>query len=190
MDLGCGRGKSLHVARSVLPWATLIGIDIHPDLIASAARNLGVGGAQCPQSDEGQPSYVCSQPKLKLLLSDVNDVQYSTLLAAFDVILVFNKNSFDRHTTKNTVDLIMGCSQGKKVFYIYNNPVFEDLFEGFPLVFQMSGWHKNWNTKVFQLSSLPPAVAAICIIVTLHGPVRPHWPDPRCPRAPAGNRLK
>lgn len=41
LDLGCGRGKALHVARSTLQHVTLVGVDLHPILLADAAKNLG-----------------------------------------------------------------------------------------------------------------------------------------------------
>ena len=33
LDLGCGRGKALHITRSVLQHITLIGIELHPELL-------------------------------------------------------------------------------------------------------------------------------------------------------------
>jgi len=137
LDLGCGRGKSLHVARSCLKHFNLLGIDINPILIKDAAQNLGVG--------EG--SYL--KAKQVLIAGNVNDVDYGELLSPYDVIVVFNKNSFDKRTTENTKKLIGDASIGKTLFYIYNNPVFENIFAKDTCVFEMRGWHKNWNTKVF-----------------------------------------
>jgi SAM-dependent methyltransferase len=150
LDLGCGRGKALHVARSVLQHASLIGIDLHPNLLADAGRNLGLGvtGEERKIKIGG---YIVDTPKIKLILNNVNDVSYDTVLSPYDAVIVFNKNSFDKHTTENTLAKIVSACRGKSVFYIYNNPVFEASFEKFPCVFEMTGWHKNWNTKVFKI---------------------------------------
>ena len=153
IDLGCGRGKSLHVARSVLQHITVMGIDLIPLLLMDAAKNLGIK-AQAAGSESELLSLGehYGGTKVKLIASNVNDADYESLLSAHDVIIVFNKNSFDKHTTENTLDQIRQCSSGKKIFYIYSNPVFEDSFGEFKCIFGMSGWHKNWNTKVFEIS--------------------------------------
>ncbi|MDX2224348.1 MAG: class I SAM-dependent methyltransferase [Rhodospirillaceae bacterium] len=148
LDLGCGRGKALHVARSMLQHATLIGMDLHPALLKDAARNLGLtgptNGARLARGD------VIDAPKIKLICNDVNAVDYAALLASFDVIVAFNKNSFDLATTERTLRLLRSAAGAKKwLFYVYSNPVFEHLFAGDHCVFTMTGWHKNWNTKVF-----------------------------------------
>lgn len=153
LDLGCGRGKALHVARSVFQHISVLGIDLNPLLLADAAKNLGI----MPQSTGTAPNQISlgawyGDRKEKLNASNVNDVDYETLLSPYDVILVFNKNSFDKYTTENTLDLIRRCSTGKKIFYIYSNPVFEASFSEFSCIFCMSGWHKNWNSKVFDIS--------------------------------------
>ncbi len=75
------------------------------------------------------------------------------MLASFDVVIIFNKNSFDRATTENTLELIKQASPKKSVFYIYSNPVFEASFQDYKCIFEMQGWHKNWNTKVFLISA-------------------------------------
>jgi SAM-dependent methyltransferase len=150
LDLGCGRGKALHVARAVLQHVSLIGIDLHPKLLADAGENLGftVSGAEGP----GKPGYILDAPKAKLVLKNVNDVPYDIVLAPYDVVIAFNKNSFDRQTTEGTLGKIAAACKGKSAFYVYNNPVFEESFKNYSCVFEMTGWHKNWNTKTFRIS--------------------------------------
>lgn len=145
LDLGCGRGKALHVARSVLQHITILGIDLNTHLLEDAAKNLNVNGHAAGAERQ-------NNAKLKLIASNANGVDYETLLSPYDAILVFNKNSFDKKTTENTLDRIRQCTIGKTVFYIYSNPVFEASFGEFPCVYSMSGWHKNWNSKVFAIS--------------------------------------
>jgi SAM-dependent methyltransferase len=137
IDLGCGRGKALHVARAVMQHVSLIGVDLHPDLLNDAARNLGVASHKTP--------------KVKLILSDVNAVDYAATLASFDVVIAFNKNSFDKATTENTLAKLKDACKGKALFYVYNNPVFSESFAAYQCIFDMSGWHKNWNTKTFRI---------------------------------------
>jgi SAM-dependent methyltransferase len=123
LDLGCGRGKSLHVARGTLLHLNLVGVDVHPQLLRDAAFNLGVIGKT---TDTPEPFAGCSclDQKVELRCANVLDVDYAALLAKFDVVLVFNKNSFDKATTARTLELIRAATVGKDVFYIYNNPVF------------------------------------------------------------------
>ncbi|HSV30200.1 MAG TPA: hypothetical protein VLL76_11610, partial [Candidatus Omnitrophota bacterium] len=90
--------------------------------------------------------------KLKLIRSNVNDVDYGALLAPYDVVIVFNRNSFDKKTTEQTLNKVKEACQGKTFFYVYSNPVFEASFAGHECVFAMQGWHKGWNTKVFKVS--------------------------------------
>lgn len=153
MDLGCGSGKVLHIGRSIVHHATMIGIDLHPALLAQAARNLGVPSAEGPQEHlSGAGCLRYSGPKAKLILGNVSDTPYEDVLAPFDVVIVHNKNSFDKKTTAATLSRIKQACADKALFYLYNNPVFEDLFVAYPCVFEMHGWHKNWNAKVFRVS--------------------------------------
>jgi SAM-dependent methyltransferase len=153
IDLGCGSGKVLHIGRSIIHHATMIGVDLHPGLLAQAAQNLGVPSDEGLQKDLSNS--VCLRyngSKTKLILGNVGDIPYEDLLAPFDVVIVHNKNSFDKKTTASTLSRITHACTAKALFYLYNNPVFEDLFTAYPCVFQMHGWHKNWNAKVFRVS--------------------------------------
>ncbi len=142
VDLGCGRGKSLHVAKSNLQHITIIGIELNEILLNDARINL-------TSKETGQNT--CHSTKSSFILANVNDVDYSKLLKDFDVVIVFNKNSFDKNTTLNTFTMIKQACKSKSLFYIYSNPVFEDLFQKYECVFSMKGWHKNWNTKTFKI---------------------------------------
>lgn len=154
LDLGCGRGKALHVAKfKALQHATTVGIDLHPGLLEDAARNLRVDPDRIERDEKGIVSV--DAPKVQLRRSNVLEVDYAQLLSDFDVVIVFNKNSFDREVTEETLKKITDACHDKALFYIYNNPVFDSLFEDdFEAVFSMSGWHKNWNTKVFRKQEL------------------------------------
>ncbi len=154
LDLGCGRGKALHVARRVLHHATIIGVDLHADLLRSAASNLRL---PVLYKTDGQPkneTYIANESKEKLLCGNVNNVSYDEMLNKFDALIILNKNSFDKYTTENTIKKIRDACNGKSVFYVYSNPVFEALLKGYACIFKMRGWHKNWNTNVFDISPL------------------------------------
>jgi SAM-dependent methyltransferase len=142
IDLGCGRGKALHVAKSMLQHVTPIGVELNTSLLADAKKNL--------KSVRVTPS----DSKSIFVNSNVNDVDYDDLLSDFDVVIVFNKNSFDKATTENTLNKVMAACKGKSLFYVYSNPVFEDSFKAHDCIFSMKGWHKNWNTKTFKLNEL------------------------------------
>lgn len=140
IDLGCGRGKALHIAKSNLQHVTTIGVELNSVLINDAKINLTKLGEK-------------AEIKQDFVEANVNDVDYNALLSKFDVVIVFNKNSFDKETTKNTLEKIKAACVGKDLFYIYSNPVFERLFKDYNEIFSMSGWHKNWNTKVFEVQT-------------------------------------
>lgn len=150
IDLGCGRGKALHVARSVMQHVSLVGVDLNFELLMSAWNNLGCN------NNLNKPSDAHFRDKLNQVdfyNFNVNDVNYLSILKPFDVVIVFNKNSFDRNTTKGTLAAIAEATKDKDVFYIYNNPVFESSFGQFDCIFTMDNWHKNWRTKVFQIQA-------------------------------------
>ena len=65
IDLGCGRGKALHVARSTLQHVTTIGVELNEILLTDAKNNL----EQFNQPD-----------KTQFLYSNVNNVDYKNLL--------------------------------------------------------------------------------------------------------------
>ncbi len=153
MDLGCGRGKSLHVAGSTHQHLTLLGVDISQMLLMDAAINLGWKDSIPPCGEQVfTTSLRGHSAQARLVCSDVNDVNYNDLLAPYDVVVAFNKNSFGRKTTQNTAKKIRRASAGKSLYYIYSNPVLEEVFANDTCIFVMRGWHKNWNTKVFQMS--------------------------------------
>lgn len=129
IDLGCGRGKALHVARSVLPEAELIGIDLHAGLLKQARKNLGIGP--------------------ELIHADVLAVDYRKLLDPFRAVVAFNKNSFSMEVTAAVVDKLRDAIRGRG-FMIYNNPLYGSLFDD-PHIWQATGWHKNLRTKVWTL---------------------------------------
>lgn len=150
MDLGVGRAKSLHIARSMMQHVNLMGVELEASLVRDAAKNLRMTS----QKDIDPLTHELSDTNLRIRLvhRDVNDVDYGALLKANDVIIVFHKNSFDMATTGSTLNKIIEGCPGKKIFYIYNNPVFESLLAKYPCIFQMSGWHKSWKTKVFEVA--------------------------------------
>jgi len=153
IDLGCGRGKSLHIAGLMQEHLTLLGVDISQALLMDAAKNLGWKDPTPPcDAQIFTASLPSHSARACLIRSDVNDVNYNDLLTPYDVVVAFNKNSFDRKTTKNTAENIREASAGKSLFYIYSNPVFEEIFANDTCIFNMSGWHKNWNTKIFQMA--------------------------------------
>jgi hypothetical protein len=141
--------------------ATLIGVDVHPALVACAVRNFGLplpASADEYGAYTGKIEFYADTAKLKLLVGSVSDVAYDDLLAPYDVVIIHNKNSFNQKTTVATLESIRRACAGKTLFYFYNNPVFEEIFSDFPCVFQMKGWHKNWNAKIFKVATSPKFV--------------------------------
>lgn len=148
LDLGSGCGKALHVAQSKMQHSTLIGIDLNLKLLSIAKKNLRLNG------DENRENGIYAEDKARkiyLIHQNINNVDYQSLLRQYDVVIVFNKNSFDKQTTKKTLDLIINATEGKNIFYLYNNPVFENLFDQFQSILVMTGWHKNWNSRLYKL---------------------------------------
>ena len=68
------------------------------------------------------------------------------------VIIVHNKNSFSKEITKNNLNAWRNLSLKlkKKIFYIYSNPEFSELFTE-ELIFRTEGWHKNYNINLYKL---------------------------------------
>lgn len=68
------------------------------------------------------------------------------------VIIVHNKNSFSKEITKNNLHVWRKLSfkLKKKIYYIYSNPEFSELFTE-ELIFRTEGWHKNYNINLYKL---------------------------------------
>ena len=68
------------------------------------------------------------------------------------MLIIHNKNSFDKEITKKSLDKFVSISSKfKSVFYIYSNPEFLDCFDDFKLISSVTGWHKNFNINLYQI---------------------------------------
>ncbi len=150
IDLGAGRGKTMHIAKKCIQHLTTIGVDLNGSLLDDAAKNLGFSEPTdfCNKDTDIEDSAI----KSRLIKKDVNHVDYTDILEPYDTVIVFNKNSFDKKTTENTLDLIKKACSEKHLFYVYSNPVFQESFGDAQRIFHMNGWHKNWNTDVFKIN--------------------------------------
>ena len=76
----------------------------------------------------------------------------NNLLNNGGMLIIHNKNSFDKEITKKSLDKFVSISSKfKSVFYIYSNPEFLDCFDDFKLISSVTGWHKNFNINLYQI---------------------------------------
>tara|TARA_Y100001958_G_C21155767_1_gene490836 strand:+ start:445 stop:1134 length:690 start_codon:yes stop_codon:yes gene_type:complete len=86
----------------------------------------------------------------------VEEIDYQKTIDKFSlkdfVIIVHNKNSFSKEITKNNLHVWRNLSfkLKKKIYYIYSNPEFSELFTE-ELIFSTEGWHKNYNINLYKL---------------------------------------
>jgi len=134
IDLGVGKGKPCIIAAKQFERCRIVGVDLSQDLLDIADRNLTKIGAD-----------------FALLCSDVRDVDYAGLFREYDHIVVHNKNSFDKKITGEVLQKIDAAKGGKNVFYVYNNPIYKDLFDGKELLLSLTGWHKNHMLNLYRV---------------------------------------
>lgn len=87
IDLGCGKGKVCHISRGLFPRAKIFGIDLHPKVVEIAKKNL-------------------EKTDITIINKNVLEVDYKKLLSGADAVVVFNKISFDKVTTIQSLELI------------------------------------------------------------------------------------
>lgn len=134
IDLGVGKGKPCIIAAQQFSDCAIMGVDLSPELLAICRRNLAQYGQ-----------------RVTLLQANVLDVEYDRLFQGYDTVIVHNKNSFDAAITGAVLEKILAAKGEKAVFYIYNNPVYKDLFTGQELLFARDGWHKNHRLHLYRL---------------------------------------
>ncbi|RMG40282.1 MAG: methyltransferase domain-containing protein [Candidatus Dadabacteria bacterium] len=135
IDLGVGKGKPCIIAAKQLKDCRIVGVDLSSELLSICESNLKA----------------CGVSNFKLIQQNVLEVDFNELFDGFDTVIVHNKNSFDKAITGKTLASIEGAKAGKTVYYIYNNPVYRELFEGKELLFQLNGWHKNHVLHLYRL---------------------------------------
>ncbi len=134
IDLGTGKGKPCIIASKYLKGCTLIGIDLSQELLDVCKKNLTVCGAD-----------------FTLTRQNVLDTDFTHLFRGYDTVIIHNKNSFDKSITDKVLQNIEAAKNDKTVFYIYNNPIYKELFEDKELLFCLKGWHKNKMLNLYRL---------------------------------------
>ncbi len=132
IDLGTGKGKPMIVAWQILG-CKVIGVELSGEILEVCRKNL----------DHCKADY-------ELICGDVLNVDYKKMFQGYDTVIVHNKNSFDRTITAKTLELIQQAKTGS-LFYIYNNPLYKELFAGKEVILTVDGWHKNWRTNLYRL---------------------------------------
>jgi SAM-dependent methyltransferase len=116
IDLGCGKGRALFVARS-FPFATLTGVELSPGLAQAARRNARRAEARRP----GPPISIVT-----------GDATAPTLPQDGDLVL-FLYNPFRRAQTEKLVRHLTPAARGaRRVFVILENPVHGITFDSEP----------------------------------------------------------
>lgn len=92
------------------------------------------------------------------LYGKVEEYEYQSLLSEKNlldndnILIIHNKNSFDKEITKKSLNKFVEISSKfKSVFYIYSNPEFLDCFDSFQLSNKITGWHKNFNINLYRI---------------------------------------
>jgi SAM-dependent methyltransferase len=129
IDLGCGKGKVLFLAKMKFPFKKVVGIEYCEDIYKVACRNL-------------------DKLKLKdthILLGDA--AQFNEYE---DDCIVYIYNSFDEKIAQKVRENIE--AKIKNCILIYNNPIHEEVFEGWDKVSINKRWHENWTTNIYRWS--------------------------------------
>ncbi len=134
VDLGVGKGKPCVIANRYLKGCKNVGIDLSEKLLEICRSNLEKCGAA-----------------FELIQENVLNIDYSNIFNDFDQIVIHNKNAFDKSITAGSLKAILYHKSNKKIFYVYNNPIYKDLFKNKPLLFQHDGWHKNHRLHIYEL---------------------------------------
>ncbi len=135
IDLGTGKGKPCIIASKQIPDCKLIGIDISEYLLAVCRNNLER----------------IQNKNFHLYCEDVLDTDFRLLFSKEETIVIHNKNSFDQKITKKTLENILDSKREKDVYYIYNNPVYDEIFRDVELILKLTGWHKNHNINLYKI---------------------------------------
>ena len=111
LDLGCGKGRALIVA-SEMPFRRIIGVEILPELVSAARRNV----ARVHKSYPARPRIVIQQ----------GDASHPDWPAG--PVVVFLYHPFD-HSLVQVLKDHMKSKSRDETFVIYENPVHGDIFD-------------------------------------------------------------
>lgn len=139
-DLGTGYGKPLLILNNFIKKNNfLIGVELDKSFEKIFKNNI---------NKYNKNNWFINK---KVEEADYQKTIYKFSLKDF-VIIVHNKNSFSKEITKNNLNIWRNLSSklNKKIYYIYSNPEFSDLFTE-ELIFKTEGWHKNYNINLYKL---------------------------------------
>ncbi len=115
IDLGCGKGRALAVA-SELPFRSLIGLELSPDLVRVARANAGIIGRRHPD-----------RTPIEVLQGDASQ----PAIAGPTVLMLFH--SFGPALVARLLDVIEAAARaGTPVLLVYLNPVHGHLADARP----------------------------------------------------------
>lgn len=134
VDLGVGKGKPCIIAAKIFSHCHVVGVDLSQQLLDICRKNL----QKCAADFE-------------LLCKDVRDVDYAGLFSAYETVVIHNKNSFDKAITAEVLKKIEAAKGNRDLFYVYNNPVYRDIFQGKERMFTLDGWHKNRRLDIYRV---------------------------------------
>ncbi|TSC80432.1 MAG: hypothetical protein G01um101425_86 [Candidatus Peregrinibacteria bacterium Gr01-1014_25] len=134
IDLGVGKGKPCVIAAKAFRGSRIVGVDLSQELLDICRKNLAAFSSD-----------------VELLCADVRHVDYASLMKDYDTVIIHNKNSFDQTITGEVLRKIESAKGNKNVFYVYNNPVYKEVFGAREPLFALTGWHKNLKVNLYRV---------------------------------------
>jgi SAM-dependent methyltransferase len=116
VDLGCGKGRALAVAR-VFPFARILGVEMNPRLVAAARRNAAIIRRAGPGA-----------PPIEIVCGDASAPAPVTGDAVFFLYHPFGEASM----TRLCANLAARAEPSRRLFVIYENPVHGHVFDAEP----------------------------------------------------------
>ena len=136
MDLGCGKGKVLCVWSAMFKDSpktpSFIGIEYSEHLISVCKRNLNIVKGK----------------NVELLHTDVAKLSFDD---EFVHRVIYMYNPFDEKILRK----VLSNLRKPGTFIIYNNPVFDQIFQefGFARIKNKLGWHPNSSYSIYEYRS-------------------------------------
>jgi SAM-dependent methyltransferase len=125
VDLGCGKGRALVIA-SEFPFKSIFGVELSPDLVAQARRNVAVVKARHPQ-----------RTRIEVAHGDAMVVPFPE-----GDLVVFLFHPFHRELVSAMLARLEEAAgrSNREIFIIYENPVYGDAIDAAP-------WLHRWYSK-------------------------------------------
>jgi SAM-dependent methyltransferase len=125
VDLGCGKGRALVIA-SEFPFKSIFGVELSPDLVAEARRNIAVVKGKFPQ-----------RAKIEVAEGDAMVVPFPE-----GDLVIFLFHPFHRELVSVMLARLEVAARrsNREIFIIYENPVYGDAIDEAP-------WLQRWYSK-------------------------------------------